>query len=126
MATDAAAAGAARRLAGRVFLRLARVGPARARGTRRLVPRRGRDGDLDLDRTLDPWDPGRSGRPGPEDLVTRNWTAHRRAVCLLVDTSGSMQGLARGAGRGGRGRCGAGRRASDAAGAGCARRSAPA
>jgi Mg-chelatase subunit ChlD len=29
-----------------------------------------------------------------DDLVTRNWTAHRRAVCLAVDTSGSMNGLA--------------------------------
>ena len=29
-----------------------------------------------------------------EDLVTRGWTGHRRAVCLAVDSSGSMTGLA--------------------------------
>ena len=94
VATDAQLRAAARRIAGRVFLQLGRVGPAKARGTRRLGPSRGLEGDLDLDRTLDRWDPGRSGRPAPEDLVTRTWTAHRRAVCLLVDISGSMHGLA--------------------------------
>jgi magnesium chelatase subunit D len=94
VATDPALRAAARRLAGRVFLRLGRVGPARSRGTRRLGPSRSLEGDLDLDRTLDGWDPDRSGRPGADDLVTRSWTAHRRAVCLVVDISGSMQGLA--------------------------------
>jgi magnesium chelatase subunit D len=94
VATDVQLRAAARRIAGRVFLQLGRVGPAKARGTRRLGPSRGLEGDLDLDRTLDRWDPGRSGRPAPEDLVTRTWTAHRRAVCLLVDISGSMHGLA--------------------------------
>ncbi|MDQ4117479.1 MAG: AAA family ATPase [Actinomycetota bacterium] len=94
VATDAELRAQARQLAGRVFLRLGRVGPAKARGTRRLGPRRGGEGDLDLDRTLDTWDPGRSPRPGADDVVTRDWTAHRRAICLLVDISGSMQGLA--------------------------------
>ncbi|MCX6465816.1 MAG: AAA family ATPase [Pseudonocardiales bacterium] len=92
VATDAPLRAAARRLAGRVFLRLGRVGPARSRGTRRLGPSRALDGDLDLDRTIDAWDPAASRRP--EELVTRTWTAHRRAVCLVVDISGSMQGLA--------------------------------
>jgi magnesium chelatase subunit D len=94
VATDAQLRAAARRLAGRVFIQLGRVGPARARGTRRLGPSRRLDGDLDLDRTLDRWDPVSSGRPAPDDLVTRTWTAHRRAVCLVVDMSGSMHGLA--------------------------------
>ncbi len=94
VATDADLRAQAKRLAGRVFLRLGRVGPAKARGTRRLGPRRGGEGDLDLDRTFDAWDPGASSRPGPDDVVTRDWTAHRRAICLLVDISGSMQGLA--------------------------------
>ncbi|RZT84305.1 MoxR-like ATPase [Pseudonocardia sediminis] len=94
VATDAALRAQARRLAGRVFIRLGRVGPAKARGTRRLGPRRGGDGDLDLDRTLDTWQPAHSARPGVDDMVTRDWTAHRRAICLLVDISGSMQGLA--------------------------------
>ena len=94
VATDAVLRAAARRLAGRVFLRLGRIGPARARGTRRLGPSRSLDGDLDLDRTLDRWAPDRYRRPDADDLITRTWTAHRRAVCLVVDISGSMQGLA--------------------------------
>ena len=94
VATDAELRAQARRLAGRVFLRLGRVGPAKARGTRKLGPRRGGEGDRDLDRPRAAWAPGRSAPPGPDDVVTRDWTAHRRAICLLVDISGSMQGLA--------------------------------
>ncbi|MGQ0574002.1 MAG: AAA family ATPase [Pseudonocardia sp.] len=95
VATDRQLRAAARRLAGRVFIQLGRVGPARSRGTRRLGPSRHLDGDLDLDRTLERWEPGPgAGRPGPDDLVTRTWSAHRRAVCLVVDMSGSMHGLA--------------------------------
>ncbi len=94
VATDVALRTEARRLAGRVFIRLGRVGPAKARGTRRLGPSNRLDGDLDLDRTLERWQPGSSRRPVAEDIVTRTWTAHRRAVCLVVDISGSMQGLA--------------------------------
>ncbi|GAB3195178.1 hypothetical protein GCM10027261_14720 [Geodermatophilus arenarius] len=90
-ATDRELRAAARRLAGRVFVQVGRVGRSRTRGTRRLVPDRHGDGDLDLDRTLDRWDVGTPLQPG--DLVTRRWTGHRRAVCLAVDTSGSMTGL---------------------------------
>jgi MoxR-like ATPase len=91
LATDRELRAAARRLAARVFVQVGRVGIPRARGTRRLVAGRRPEGDLDLDRTLDRW----SGvwPPAPEDLVTRGWTGSRRAVCLLVDRSGSMQGL---------------------------------
>ncbi|MGY2127986.1 AAA family ATPase [Blastococcus sp. SYSU DS0617] len=90
-ATDRELRSAARRLAARVFVQVGRVGATRARGTRRLVPTRRPEGDLDLDRTLDRW----SGvwPPAADDLVTRNWTGSRRAVCLVVDRSGSMQGL---------------------------------
>ncbi|MEI4274084.1 AAA family ATPase [Klenkia sp. LSe6-5] len=90
-ATDRELRAAAHRLARRVFVQVARVGPTRSRGTRRLVADRRAEGDLDLDRTLDRW----SGQwpPAAEDLVTRTWTGHRRAVCLVVDASGSMQGL---------------------------------
>jgi MoxR-like ATPase len=90
-ATDRDLRGAARRLAARVFFQLARAGREPARGTRRLVPGRA-EGDLDLDRTLDrlsgPWPPDAS------ELVTSAWQARRRSVCLLVDASGSMSGLA--------------------------------
>lgn len=91
-ATDATLRAAARKLAARVFIQLGRTGPSRIRGTRRIGVASGGEGDLDLDRTLDRW----TGPwpPRGDDLVTRSWTAHRRAVCLLVDTSGSMNGLA--------------------------------
>jgi AAA domain (dynein-related subfamily) len=89
-ATDLALRQAARRLAARVFIRLGRAGGHPARGTRRLAPNRRGEGDLDLERTLDRW-PG-SGPLARDDLVTRSWTAHRRAVCLVVDASGSMSG----------------------------------
>ena len=91
LATDRQLRAAARRLAAAVFLRMGRVGEQRARGTRTLAPARG-DGDLDLDRTVDRW----SGAwpPRADELVTRSWAAHRRAVCLVVDCSGSMSGLA--------------------------------
>ncbi|TQN40869.1 MoxR-like ATPase [Blastococcus colisei] len=90
-ATDRELRSAARRLAARVFVQVGRVGAARARGTRRLAATRRPEGDLDLDRTLDRW----TGiwPPVAEDLVTRHWTGSRRAVCLAVDRSGSMQGL---------------------------------
>jgi magnesium chelatase subunit D len=90
-ATDRELRAAARRLAARVFVRLARTGHQPARGARRLGPGRA-EGDLDLDRTFERW----SGiwPPRAEDLVTRSWHAHRRALCLLIDSSGSMSGLA--------------------------------
>jgi magnesium chelatase subunit D len=91
LATDRELRAAARRLAPRVFVQLGAIGWAPARGTRRLGPGRRADGDLDLDRTLDRL----SGAwpPPPDALVTRTWRAHQRAVCLLIDTSGSMTGL---------------------------------
>ena len=90
-ATDQRLREAARRLATRVFFRLARAGRQPARGARRLTAGRA-DGDLDLDRTLDRW----SGPwpPQADELVTESWVAHRRALCLLIDSSGSMSGLA--------------------------------
>ena len=90
-ATDQQLRAAARRVAARVFFRLARAGQRPARGTRRLGSGRA-DGDLDLDRTLDRWSGPWPPRAG--ELVTRSWFAHRRALCLLIDSSGSMSGLA--------------------------------
>ncbi|MDQ3717447.1 MAG: MoxR family ATPase [Actinomycetota bacterium] len=92
LATDREMRALARTLASRVFIGLARVGQSPARGTRRLAPGRRDDGDVDIERTLDRW--SGIGPVTAHDLVTRNWTAHRRALCLIVDCSGSMTGLA--------------------------------
>jgi magnesium chelatase subunit D len=91
IATDRELRAAARRVAAQVFIRLgqARAAP-RARGARRLEPNHRGEGDLDLERTLDLW-PGR-GPLASENLVTRAWAARSRAVCLVVDASGSMAG----------------------------------
>ena len=83
----------ARRLAVRLLAPLGRAGPPQRRGTRRIVARAGAtEGDLDLDRTLQRSD-GRRPRD-PAELVTRRFAASPRAVCLLVDRSGSMSGHA--------------------------------
>jgi magnesium chelatase subunit D len=90
-ATDRELRAAAQRLAVRVFFRLGAAGRRPARGIRRLGTGRA-EGDLDLEKTLDRW----SGPwpPDASDLVTRSWQAHRRTLCLLIDRSGSMSGLA--------------------------------
>ncbi len=91
LAADAELRAAARRLAARIFVQLGAVRRQRARGVRRLGSGH-LDGDLDLERTID----RHSGEwPPPADqLVTRSWHAHRQAVCLLIDASGSMSGRA--------------------------------
>ena len=93
VATDPALRADARRLAGRLLPPLGRVGTPRRRGTRRLVARAGvTDGDLDIERTLERNDGMRPRAAG--ELVTRQFAAAPRAVCLLVDRSGSMSGHA--------------------------------
>lgn len=89
-ATDPLLRERARRLAARVFVRMARGGSRPRRGYRRLVPQAGAPfGDLDLERTLD----RAAGRPrAAEDLVLREWRSARPAACLLIDQSGSMRG----------------------------------
>lgn len=91
-ATDRQLRLAARRLAGRLFVRLAAAGPGHVPSARRLAHSRRAEGDVDLDRTLERW-PGH-GPASDGDLVTRAWQARRRAVCLLIDASGSMSGRA--------------------------------
>jgi len=90
-ATDAALRESARRLAARVFVRMARGGPLVSRGYRRLAPSIGAPtGDLDLERTLERAD----GRPRTvQDFVVTDWQSARPAACLLIDHSGSMRGL---------------------------------
>jgi hypothetical protein len=90
-ATDRSLRAAAQRLAARVFFRLGRAGPRAARSTRRLGAGRA-EGDLDLEETLDRWSP--PWPPQSADMVTRSWRGHRRALCLVIDRSGSMSGLA--------------------------------
>jgi magnesium chelatase subunit D len=90
-ATDRELRAAAHRLAARVFFRLGRAAQQPARGVQRLGAGTA-DGDLDLERTIDRW----SGPwpPAAGELVTRGWQGRRRAMCLLIDASGSMSGLA--------------------------------
>jgi magnesium chelatase subunit D len=91
-ASDEHLRAAARRLAGRVFVQLAAVGRHKSRGVRRLGTGRPDDGDLDLEKTI-----GRmSGTwpPAADEIATRAWQARQRSVVLLVDSSGSMSGLA--------------------------------
>lgn len=91
-ATDPELRAQARRLAARLFVRAGRLGAARTRGYRRLQPERGADsGDLDLDLSFEV----AGGRPRhADDLVARRWAVPKRALCLLVDHSGSMEGHA--------------------------------
>jgi magnesium chelatase subunit D len=90
-ATDRELRTAAQRLAARIFFRLGAAGQQPSRGIRRLGPGLA-EGDLDLEKTLDRW-PG-FWPPDPGDLVTRSWQARHRTLCLLIDRSGSMSGLA--------------------------------
>jgi magnesium chelatase subunit D len=91
-ATDPQLRVQARRLAARLFVRSGRLGTGASRGYRRLSPgAAGGEGDLDLDLTLE----RAGGRPRHADeLIARRWTAPRRALCLVVDHSGSMRGHA--------------------------------
>jgi magnesium chelatase subunit D len=93
VATDPALRAQARRLARRLLPPLGRVGTPQRRGTRRLVARSGvAEGDLDIERTLESSN-GMRPREASQ-LVSRQFAAAPRAVCLLVDRSGSMSGHA--------------------------------
>ena len=94
-ATDEGLRRLARRLAGRVAVRLGRAGPARERGTGRL--RRvalSPGGDLDVDASLEVLVASAvTGRPPAlEDLRAAEWGRPSVALCLLVDRSGSVGG----------------------------------
>ena len=95
-ATDPALRELARRLAGRLFLDVAKRGPSRPRGTGKLVTQRYRPdgGDLDVDASLDAIVSARSAGVAidPEGLRVRSWATPGTAICLLVDRSGSMGG----------------------------------
>ena len=95
-ATDTRLRELARRLAGRLVVDVARRGPARPRGTGRLVeaPYRPDAGDLDLEASTDPIVEARAAgiAVDADRLRVRRWVQPRTAVCLLVDRSGSMGG----------------------------------
>lgn len=90
-ATDQQLRAKARRCAARLFVRMAVAGPRPVRGVRRIVRAADPlDGDLDLDATLSRTD-GLLPTTA-DDLVANRWGAQERAICLLVDRSGSMSG----------------------------------
>ena len=94
-ATDEALRTLARRLAGRVLVDLARIGPERRLGVGRLrrLPLSRAEGDVDLDASLDAVALARAGGPLDADGVRVGaWSRPDTAVCLLVDRSGSMAG----------------------------------
>ena len=94
-ATDERLRSAARALAARVVLDRARTGLPRSAGTRTLRARRADlGGDLDVDASLDALASARAeGRPvGLDELVARDWGRPETALCVLIDSSGSMSG----------------------------------
>ncbi len=95
-ATDPTLRDLARRLAGRLFLDLARRGPSRPRGVGRLATRRywPDAGDVDLDASLPAIVDAQASESAvdPDDLRVRTWQTPSTAICLLVDRSGSMGG----------------------------------
>lgn len=94
-ATDERLRAAARGLAAKVVLDRARAGLPRSAGTRTLRARRADlGGDLDLDASLDALASARAeGRPvGLDELVARDWGRPETALCVVVDSSGSMSG----------------------------------
>lgn len=94
-ATDEGLRRLARRLAGRVALRLGRAGPASERGTGRLRRAAMAPGaDLDVDASLDALlGAAAAGRPPSlEDLRASEWGRPSLALCLVVDRSGSVGG----------------------------------
>ncbi|SFO54252.1 vWA domain-containing protein [Amycolatopsis rubida] len=94
-ATDESLRAAARGLARRLMIDVARRGVARGRGVGKLRhDRADRGGELDLDRSLPALvDAAAVGRvPALDDLVSRRWARPELALCLVIDTSGSMTG----------------------------------
>ncbi|WP_409185710.1 vWA domain-containing protein [Amycolatopsis sp. VS8301801F10] len=94
-ATDESLRAAARDLARRLMIDVARRGVARARGVGKLRrDRADRGGELDLDRSLPALldAAATGGVPALDELVARRWARPELALCLAIDTSGSMTG----------------------------------
>lgn len=94
--TDPALAQLARRLAGRIAIRLAgRAGTERRGLGNKLRVRRWRDpsSEIDLDASLDVLVRMRSGQGASlEEMAAQTWVPASLALCLAVDRSGSMGG----------------------------------
>ncbi|MBT8241186.1 MAG: VWA domain-containing protein [Acidimicrobiia bacterium] len=95
-ATDRDLAQFARQLASRLALDVARTGPARSRGTGKLVrmPASADRTDLDIDASMDAIVAARADRRPVDldDLTASGWRRPSTALCLLIDRSGSMNG----------------------------------
>jgi len=93
-ATDQKLRELAKRLAGRLFLDVARRGPVRPRGVGLLrdLPYTPDGGDLDVDASMEAIVEGRAGGIDASRLRLRGWVKPGTALCLLVDRSGSMGG----------------------------------
>jgi len=93
-ATDQKLRELAKRLAGRLFLDVARRGPVRPRGVGLLrdLPYSPDGGDLDVDASMEAIVEGRAGGIDASRLRLRGWVNPGTALCLLVDRSGSMGG----------------------------------
>lgn len=94
-ATDEHLRALARRLAGRIAVRLGTSGPARHRGVGRLrsVPL-APGGELDVEASMDALlvAATRAEAPALEDLRGTAWARPAAALCLVVDRSGSVGG----------------------------------
>lgn len=94
-ATDPALRAAARALAGRVVIDVARRGRPRRGGIGHMItaPLRLDGGDVDLDASLDAFAEVQPGHAVDADqLRIRRWTRPLTAWCAVVDRSGSMGG----------------------------------
>ena len=93
-AADAPLQRQARRIAARIILREAQGRPGSAYGAGRQVLAVAQpDGELDVDASIEPMLRARVGHAvGERELLSRVWRRPSAAVCLIVDTSGSMGG----------------------------------